>query len=261
MVKKERGNVPFEGYSVVYDVLYREKDYQAETAFLKTIFDKYAKSPPQTILDLGCGSGGHALEMARRGYQVTGVDQSYGMLDLAKRKALRAGLSTELCNADIRLLDLGRTFDVVIAMFAVMSYQASNEDLDLALQAARRHLGPGGLFVFDCWFGPAVLAQRPTDRYKVVEDGDIRVIRFATPTLDLLPQTVRVDYKTFRLRAGHVLDEVNESHLMRFLFPQEIGHLLDKAGFQLTRLCPFMDLEGTPSEQDWNITVIATACN
>ena len=258
MVKQGIGELPFESYAAVYDALYRDKDYQAETDFLETIFSKYAKSPPQTILDLGCGSGTHAFDLIRRGYRVTGVDRSEQMLELAREKAHQLGLSADFHNGDIRQLDLGQTFNAVISMFAVMSYQTRNEDIELALQTAHRHLEPGGLFIFDCWFGPAVLAQRPSNRYTVVEEGDVRVIRFASPTLDILEQTVRVDYEVLRLRSGQVLDEIKESHLMRFLFPQEIGHLLDKAGFQLIRLCPFMDLEGTPSEEDWNVTVIAT---
>ncbi len=261
MVEKKTGTVTFESYSSVYDLLYQDKDYQAEAGFLEKIFDRYAASPPHTILDLGCGSGGHAFELIRRGYQVTGVDRSKQMLALANKKALQIGVSVEFLLADIRSLELERTFDAVTAMFAVMSYQTSNKDLVMALQAARRHLRPGGLFVFDCWFGPAVLAQRPIARHKVVEDGDLRVIRFASPVLDLLSQTVRVDYKVIRIKGGRLLDEIEESHLMRFLFPQEFGYLLEKAGFQLTCLCPFMNLEGIPTEQDWNVTVIATACD
>ena len=250
----------FQEYSSVYDSLYHDKDYAAETDFIEAIFGRHAQVSPKTILDLGCGSGGHILELVRRGYDVTGVDCSTEMLSLAKRKSQSLGLSVDLHNEDIRLLDLEIHFDAVISMFAVMSYQISNSDLELAFKAARRHLQSGGLFIFDCWFGPAVLVQRPGDRYKVVQEGDVRLIRFAASTLDLLKQTVRVDYKVLRLSNGRVLDEINESHLMRFLFPQEIIHILELSGFEAASMCPFMNLEGIPTDQDWNITVVAKAC-
>ena len=144
-------------------------------------------------------------------------------------------------------------------MFAVISYQTTNEDLLAACRTARRHLSPGGLFVFDAWFGPAVLTQRPTARVKIIEQDGERIIRFASPVLDILAQTVQVNYKVLRLRDARVLDEVDESHLMRFIFPQEISHYLQQAGFRLLQLCPFMCLDTQPTDQDWNVTVIAGA--
>jgi len=144
-------------------------------------------------------------------------------------------------------------------MFAVMSYQTTNDDLAAAFRTARRHLEPGGLFIFDAWFGPAVLRVRPMDRYKFVErDGD-RIIRFASPTLDVLRHTVRVDYKVLLIKDSCVLDEVDESHLMRFLFPQELAYFADQAGLHMKHLCPFMALDRKPSEEDWNVTAIMEA--
>lgn len=250
----------YQDYSSVYDFLYQDKDYAAETDFLEAIFERYAQAPPKTILDMGCGSGGHLVQLAKRGYEVTGVDRSSEMLTLAKSKTHASGQYVKLHHQDIRHLDLEIHFEAVIAMFAVMAYQISNSDLVLAFEAARRHLQPGGLFVFDCWFGPAVLVQKPVDRYKIVDEAETRLIRFAVPTLDLLNQTVRVDYNVIRLEGDRVLEEISESHLMRFLFPQEIIHLLALSGFEASSMCPFMKLEGDPTDQDWNITVVAKAC-
>ena len=254
----------FDRYAVYYDTLYQDKDYEAECDFLEQVFALYALAPIRTILDLGCGTGGHARPLVRRGYVVTGVDRSEEMLNIAQSKvaeveAVSSHRSLVFHQADIRTLDLGETFDAVVAMFAVISYQTMNEDLLSAFCTARQHLELGGVFVFDCWFGPAVLTERPSDRYKIVERGGERIIRFVSPTLDVLRHTVRVDYKVLRLKDNCVLDEVNESHLMRFLFPQEIAHYLDESGLTLLRLCPFMKLHETATERDWNVTAIARA--
>jgi len=228
----------FDAYASYYDGLYQ--DYEAECDFLEQVFARYAQHPVRAILDLGCGTGGHALPLAKRGYMVTGVDLSGHMLERARQKAAEVRPAVSFQQGDIRTLDLSQTFDAVIAMFAVISYQTTNEDLAAAFRTARHHLKPGGLFVFDCWFGPAVLTQKPTDRYKVVEQGGGRIIRFATPTLDVLRHTVRVDYKVLRIKDDRVLDEADKSHVMRFLFPQDIAHYLTESGFRVT----FMELEG-----------------
>jgi SAM-dependent methyltransferase len=254
----------FQSYADYYDLLYREKDYEAECDFLEDIFSQFASAPVRCILDLGCGTGGHALRLARRGYQVTGVDQSENMLSLGRRKAAEMPRTPDTGSvvfhrSDIRTLDLKpeQTFDVVIAMFAVLSYLETNEDLASALQGARRHLKQGGLLVFDAWFGPAVLTQRPTDRFRVIECDEERIVRFASASLDILGHGVRVDYTLLRVKQGQVLDEVQESHWQRFLFPQEIKHYLDENGFRLLKLCPFMELAREPTEQDWYFTTIA----
>ena len=252
----------FNRYATYYDTLYQDKDYEAECDFLEQVFSRYTQGPIRTILDLGCGTGGHALPLARREYEVTGIDRSEKMLAVARAKAtstLERSSLPMFQRGDIRTLDLGHAFDAVIAMFAVISYQTTNEDLLAAFRTARRHLNPGGLFVFDAWFGPAVLTQRPADRVKIIEQNDERVIRFASPVLDILAHTVQVNYKVLRLRNAQVLDEVDESHLMRFLFPQELYHYLHTAGFQTIQLCPFMGLDDELTERDWNMAAIAQA--
>lgn len=247
----------FRDYANYYDVLYREKDYEKECDFLEQIWDELSSKSISRILDMGCGTGGHALPLAQRGYDVVGVDRSEQMLDIAKTKATQANLSVKLQQGDIRNLELGQTFDTVISMFAVMSYQTTNGALAAAFRTAKRHLEPGGLFVFDCWFGPAVLTQRPSDRYKNIEVDGERIIRFVSPVLDILQHTVQVNYKILRLRNGRMVDEVDESHLLRFLFPQEIAYYLAESEFKLLKLCPFMERNRQPTEQDWNVTVIA----
>jgi SAM-dependent methyltransferase len=254
----------FGSYAQFYDVLYGDKDYHAECDFLEQVFSRYARAPIRTILDLGCGTGGHALPLAQRGYVVTGVDRSETMLSEARRKAQALpsdfGFRTpDFLVGDIRILDLGRAFDAVIAMFAVISYQTTNEDLAAAFRTVRRHLAPGGVFVFDAWFGPAVLIGRPVDRYKIVEVNGERILRFAHPVLDILAQTVEVNYKILRVKDGQVLAEADEVHPMRFLFAQEIKHYLEIAGLEVLLFCPFGELGRPITEQDWNIVAVARA--
>jgi SAM-dependent methyltransferase len=135
----------------------------------------------------------------------------------------------------------------------------TNEDLLAAFKTARRHLKPGGVFVFDAWSGLAVLAERPSDRYRIVDRGDERIIRFVRPELDVLRHTVDVHYKVLHLRGDRLAEEVDEVHTVRYLFPQELAYYLGEAGLKTRRLCPFTRLEDELGERDWNLAVVAEA--
>lgn len=107
-----------------------------------------------------------------------------------------------------------------------MSYQNSNEDLKGAFQTAAAHLAPGGLFLFDYWFGPAVLAQSPEVRVRRLEDESIRVTRIAEPRQRLEENVVDVNYTVLiEDKRTSCTETVSETHSMRYLFLPEI-HLL-----------------------------------
>ncbi len=74
--------------------------------------------------------------------------------------------------------------------------------------------------------------------------------------MDILNHTVDVKYKIIKLSNNKVLDEVDEVHKVRFLFPQEIKLICDMIGFKFLELCPFTKLGKTPTGNDWNVTVI-----
>jgi SAM-dependent methyltransferase len=248
-------------YADAYDALYRDKDYAAECDFLEGVFRRYCGESVRKVVDLGCGTGGHAIPLAQRGYEVCGVDRSAQMIAIARAKAEAAGQSDRLRFevADICQMDLQRTFDVAICMFAVLSYQTSNAALVAALRSARRHLGAGGLFVCDFWYGPTVLAQQPRDRVKIVAVGDDRVIRLACVSTLLDRDVVQVTTHILRLHGDRVLQETEEIHPMRYFFQPEIEFFLDLAGLELTAFSPFGRLDATPDDTTWNVSVVARA--
>lgn len=247
----------FQRYARFYDALYRDKDYRGECRYLERIFAKYSRYPVKKVLDLGCGTGGHSLLLARSGYEVTGIDLSPSMLAEAREKARSSGIHLRLRRGDIRTARLQDRFDAVISMFAVMGYQVSGRDARRAVATAARHLRRGGLFVFDVWFGPAVLHDPPASRKKTVPTDDGRIVRTTTCSLDQLAQVVTVRFRTVRYSGRRVAERVEEKHPMRFFFPREIELLLDSAGFSLRLLAPFMALRGRPDEGTWNVAVVA----
>lgn len=242
-------------YAGAYDVLYQDKNYEKECDFIEALFKKY-NYQPKTILDLGCGTGGHALMLARRGYKVTGVDRSASMLAIAQKKTEKEGLEIEFIEGDITGISLKRKFDAVISMFAVMSYQATNSALASVCKLAKESLVPGGIFMFDCWHGPAVLSDRPTPRIKEInsKNGE-KIIRFTTPEIDVANHIVKVNFRVWKVK-DNLIEESFESHSMRFLFPQEICYFLEVAGFKKVDFYPFLELNSGLSENDWNMMVV-----
>src|ERR1035437_9782879 len=159
----------FQKYAVFYDLLYRDKDYAAESCY---VAGKIRNSVPhaRTILEFGSGTGRHGRLLACMGFDVYGIERSSEMVSLARAACNNSHSETAgsfNCEVgDICTTKLGRTFDAVISLFHVMSYQTTNQALQAALQVAADHLAPGGLFLFDVWHGPAVLSQRPSERAK-----------------------------------------------------------------------------------------------
>ena len=227
----------FDNYARYYDLLYQDKDYIGETKFIQQLIQSHAPNT-QTLLELGCGTANHALLLAQEGYQVHGVDLSQAMLDFAKQRLSQVSpdlaSQIQLTQGDIRQVRINQTFDVVASLFHVISYQTTNADLLAAFVTARQHLKPGGIFIFDVWYGPAVLSDRPTVRIKRLENEQIQVTRLAEPIMHAQQNLVDVNYQVFiRDNATGNVEEIRESHRMRYLFHPEIELLLAQSGMNL----------------------------
>ncbi|SPQ00562.1 Methyltransferase type 12 [Candidatus Sulfobium mesophilum] len=230
-------------YSRYYDLLYRDKDYAGEAEHVHSLIQRHFPGA-KTVLDLGCGTGGHDLTLAARGYSMTGIDMSEEMLAVANSQlsSLDPQQSTlDFFQGDIRTVRLGKTFDVVISLFHVVSYQTTNKDLTDAFVTARAHLAHGGIFIFDCWYGPAVLTDRPAVRVKRLEDDQLIVTRIAEPVMHPNDNVVDVNYHVFvRYKASGEVQELKETHRMRYLFLPEVELLLRETGMSIISASEWM---------------------
>lgn len=249
----------FGTYGEYYDIFYSDKNYEQECDFVEKICEAYSPKPVKSILDVGCGTGGHSILLARRGYKVTGIDASPVMINRAREKARDLDINLNFRRLDIRNFDLKTKYDACVSMFAVIDYLTGTYDVLKALKNIKRHLKPDSLFVFDFWNGLAVLHVLPSVRVKVVESDGKRVIRTVHPEMDALNHICKSHYHVLVTRKEKVLDEFKETHEVRYFFPQEMAHYLDDAGFELLKFCPFLRLDGKVDENEWNITAIARA--
>lgn len=119
----------FKGLARYYDLLYKDKDYDAEAEYVTNLIQRFHPSA-QSILELGSGTGIHASLLARKGFYVHGVERSTEMLTqslaLAEKMSPEHG-SLTFSLGDIREIRLDKRFDAVIALFHVISYQTTSE--------------------------------------------------------------------------------------------------------------------------------------
>lgn len=223
----------FKDYAYYYNAFYQDKDYRAEALQVDNLLKKYGKDI-RKVMNYGCGTGRHDLELSRMGYRCTGIDMSSLMIEIARKNAREAGADIDFSVADIRAYEPEGKYDAVISLFHVMSYQNSNQDILAAFQRARQALDQGGLFLFDVWYGPGVLSDKPAVRVKEIEDRENKLVRIARPVMHDKENVVDVCYEVLVIeKETGVTKTINEVHNMRYFFRPELEFYLQAAGFEL----------------------------
>lgn len=223
----------FQDYAYYYNEFYRDKDYIKEAKQVDNLITKYGNNV-QSIINYGCGTGKHDVELSKLGYSCTGIDLSCSMIDVAKKNSREIETPIVFFSADIRTYQSLRKYDAVISLFHVMSYQNSNDDISSAFGSARRALNKDGLFLFDVWYGPGVLTDKPTVRVKEVEDDKYKLVRIARPIMHDKTNVVDVCYEVLVIdKESDETKKIEEVHSMRYFFRPELEHLLKESGFEL----------------------------
>ncbi len=137
------------------------------------------------ILEFACGTGTVAVGLALEGYDVTGVDYSPGMLELARRKARSNKAVVKFIEADITKVRLERQYDLILCLGNAVPQFRTEQSLSRLFANCRRHLNPGGYFVFQQLNYDRILRERP-----------------ATFAVDLDRDTAR--FKQYRYRQGMI---------------------------------------------------------
>lgn len=223
----------FKDYAYYYNAFYQDKDYRAEAKQANDLLKKYGKDI-HTIINYGCGTGKHDVEFSKLGYQCTGIDISQLMIDIAQENARKEKVNIDFSVADIRTYEPARKYDAVISLFHVMSYQNSNEDILSTFASVRKALNKDGLFLFDVWYGPGVLTDKPTIRIKEVEDDKYKLIRIARPIMYDKTNIVNVCYEVIVIdKESNETKEIEEVHNMRYFFRTELELFLKNSGLEL----------------------------
>lgn len=223
----------FKDYAYYYNIIYRDKDYEAESSQVDTLLKRYG-GDIKKIINYGCGTGRHDIELTKLGYDCTGIDMSSFMIDIAKENGRNMKADIDFSVADIRTYEPRVKYDAVISLFHVMSYQNSNDDILSAFRSARKALDRGGLFLFDLWYGPGVLSDPPVVRVKEVQDDKYRLVRIARPVMHDKTNVVDVCYEILVMeKQSGETKTISETHHMRYFFRPELEFYLKESGFEL----------------------------
>ena len=257
---RRNGKWKYFGIMHIITMHYKDKDYKSEARQVDSLLRKYGNNVKR-IINFGCGTGKHDIELAGMGYQCMGIDMSRMMVDIAEDNAAGNGKRENICFsvADIRNYKPNKQFDAVISLFHVMSYQNTNSDIMSAFRSARAALGNGGIFLFDVWYGPGVLSDKPTLRVKEVEDDRYKLIRIARPAMYDTTNIVDVCYEIFIIdkQTGET-KTINETHSMRYFFRPELEFYLKETGFELIDNLDSTTL-GATSYGSWTSYFVAKA--
>ncbi|MBC5735157.1 class I SAM-dependent DNA methyltransferase [Lawsonibacter hominis] len=217
----------YENLAGCYDQFTRDVDYVRWADYLERHFARSAL-PIHTVLDLACGTGSLTLELARRGYEMIGVDQSEEMLAQAAEKCRQASEIPPLfLHQSMDKLDLYGTIDACVCCLDSVNYVTSPQKLERAFQRVHTFLMPGGLFMFDVntpdklrALDGQVFLDESADAYCVWRADYSARRRVCTYGMDLF--TLEPDGRWSRA------EELHEEYAYE---PDELEALLVRAGF------------------------------
>ena len=230
----------FDRIAEYYDVLHDDVDYGAECRLLEQLFSGSVHRQPVSILDLGCGTGNHALILAKRGYRVTGIDSSPAMLRVARRKA-QGRPNLAFVRADMRRLNLSRTFDAAICMDGAFTHLLTNRDLLSHLREVRRHLVPGGVYVFE--FAQALKIETEGPGW-IYHEGPVRIIWLYDLAFDRRRHLLTAENRFFAFDGERVRRTFVNSYSTRVTSVPALRGLLARAGLRLVGLYSTSDGTG-----------------
>lgn len=205
----------------------------AECNFLEACVKAHMKRKASRILDIGCGAGRHLLELAKRGYRVSGFDVRPEMVAFVQEESCKANLAVEASVGDLRDCSLTGPFDAAICLMDTFRYLLTNAQIITHLQRVGAALAPGGLYVTDFWI-PKQWDQIANEIYQWEQtqgETTVRVFYLQHPeSVDPVEQTFE-DELVFAVEENGTSKEIHgERTRTRLLMPQEFFALVAASG-------------------------------
>jgi len=159
-----------EFWKTMAPTMFREQQWDAAPVQVDQIIRLLGLSPGSAILDLACGPGRHALELARRGFSVTGVDRTAAYLDEARERARAEELAIEFVQDDMRRFCRPDAFDTVLSLFTSFGYFEDPAENRQVLLNVNHSLKDSGALILEL-MGKEVLARIFTERDWSEQEG------------------------------------------------------------------------------------------
>lgn len=207
----------------MYDV-----DYTRWAEYIESIFKRNNRKP-SLLLDLGCGTGSFTIEMAKKGYDMIGVDISCEMLSHARDKSEKEGCEILYLNQDMSCLELYGTVDAAVCLMDGINHLVRKNDLKKLFKNLNKYLNPGGLFVFD--INTVYKFERILGNnifYEIDED----IAYLWRNTFNRKSRICEFDL-TFFIRNGNTYNRYDETHYERAYSNDEIKDVAHSYGFKV----------------------------
>lgn len=222
-----------DAFGALYPVVYARRTAEAAAPEAAFAAERAGLGPGHAVLDLCCGTGRHAVHLARRAGSVTGLDYSPALLDLAR---MRRCAALRLVRGDMRRLPFGPAFDVVFNFFTSFGYFLDEGDNALAAREMARVLGPGGrLFLDHIGADCAVAGLVP---HSERTEGDFHIVE--DRSLAGGPDSRRVNKTVTVRRGGETVGRFMET--VRLYTPESLAALFTGAGLAVEEI--FGDYDG-----------------
>ncbi len=236
--------------SSIYDNINSHVDYIAWADFFEACFDKYLPSRPELVLDLACGTGSMTLELAKRGYDMIGVDGSYDMLNVAFDRKYDLELKNDVLFLlqDMREFELYGTVGAITCCLDSLNYLTGEGELDKVISLAHNYLDPDGLLLFDV-NTPHKFENVYAQNTYVYEEDDCKNDSFCVWQNYYDKKTGLCDFRltVFEKTEGEeVYSRRDEEQCERCYFKDEIISLLEKNHFELIGF--YSDYNFTPAK-------------
>jgi len=247
-------------YAEYYDLIYRgylERTVPRLIDFCVEIFKRDAEREVQNVLDIACGTGGPTIELATRGFNVTGLDISEKMIQIAAQKAERTGVRIRFIVGDMRDLNFVEEFDAVTCFFTSINYILEDGDMERVFSGVFRSLRKGGVFIADIpnpyrmkqWIEGIPTIWR-------VDAEDVNILILDSAIMDTVSGIV--DWKrTLIINKGGDMRLFPDYHKIRMYTPNELRIYAANSGFRRTRIYGDMIIADRPPKDAKRIFFVA----
>lgn len=212
-----------------YDAMRTHRDYDKEARFADSLIQKYCPGT-ERVLDLCCGTGEHALKMTGLGYEVTGIDLSQDMLDIAGKKMEKAGVSIDYICADVCEFKTADKFMAAYCLGFTFLYMTTHQKAIDFFNAVNNALVPGGVFIVDFINGWSIADEWHKDKTSYRFD-DATIFLSELAALDRKNRLKHVEFQYLIDEHNGQIKTVFAEENLRIYFEDEVGLLLSSCGF------------------------------